>query len=134
MAILRVQFHGALLPAIKWGNSDAVRPGDPVIAIGNPLGIGVTVTAGIVSALDRDIHQTPFDSFIQTDAAINSGNSGGPLFNAAGEVIGINTAFYSPGGADTGSVGWGSPSPATTPSSCCRNGASTAGCGRAGSG
>jgi serine protease Do len=106
MAILRVHYE-KLLPAIKWGNSEAVRPGDPVIAIGNPLGIGVTVTAGIVSALDRDIHETQYDSFIQTDAAINAGNSGGPLFNEAGEVVGINTAFYSPGGADTGSVGLG---------------------------
>jgi serine protease Do len=106
MAILQVHYEKPL-PAIKWGDSERMRPGDPVIAIGNPLGIGVTVTAGIVSALDRDIHETPYDSFIQTDAAINPGNSGGPLFNAAGEVIGINTALYSPGSATSGSIGLG---------------------------
>ncbi len=106
MAILQVHYEKPL-PAITWGDSNHVRPGDPVIAIGNPLGIGTTITAGIVSALDRDIHETPYDSFIQTDAAINPGNSGGPLFNAAGEVIGINTALYSPGGPETGSIGLG---------------------------
>jgi len=106
MAILQVHYE-KLLPAITWGDSSHLRPGDPVIAIGNPLGIGTTVTAGIVSALDRDIHETAYDSFIQTDASINPGNSGGPLFNAAGEVIGINTALYSPGGPDSGSIGLG---------------------------
>jgi serine protease Do len=106
MAILQVHYEKPL-PAITWGDSTRVRPGDPVIAIGNPLGIGVTVTAGIVSALDRNIHETPYDSFIQTDAAINPGNSGGPLFNAAGEVIGIDTALYSPGGPESGSIGLG---------------------------
>ena len=106
MAILQVHYEKRL-PAITWADSDRVRPGDPVFAIGNPLGIGTTVTAGIVSALDRDIHETPYDAFIQTDAAINPGNSGGPLFNAAGEVIGINTALYSPGGPDSGSIGLG---------------------------
>jgi serine protease Do len=106
MAILRVHSDKPL-PAIKWGDSNVMRPGDPVIAIGNPLGIGVTVTAGIVSALDRDIHETPYASFIQTDAAINPGNSGGPLFNTAGEVIGIDTALYSPGSAESGSIGLG---------------------------
>ena len=106
MAILQVHYE-KLLPAIKWGDSNIVRPGDPVFAIGNPLGIGTTVTAGIVSALDRDIHETAYDSFIQTDAAINPGNSGGPLFNAAGAVIGMDTALYSPGGPDTGSIGLG---------------------------
>ncbi len=106
MAILQVHYE-KLLPAITWGDSTHLRPGDPVIAVGNPLGIGTTVTAGIVSALDRDIKETPYDSFIQIDAAINHGNSGGPLFNTAGEVIGINTALYSPGGPDSGSIGLG---------------------------
>jgi serine protease Do len=105
MALLKVTY-GKPLPAIKWGDSDAMRPGDDVIAIGNPLGLGSSVTAGIVSALDRDIKETPFDSFIQTDAAINHGNSGGPLFNSAGEVIGINTALFTPDG-DGGSIGLG---------------------------
>ena len=105
MALLKVSY-GKPLPAIKWGDSDAMRPGDDVIAIGNPLGLGSTVTAGIVSALDRDIKETQFDSFIQTDAAINHGNSGGPLFNGAGEVIGINTALFTPSG-EGGSIGLG---------------------------
>ncbi len=105
MALLKVSY-GKPLPAIKWGDSDAMRPGDTVIAIGNPLGLGSSVTSGIVSALDRDIQETPYDSFIQTDAAINHGNSGGPLFNIAGEVIGINTALFSPTG-EGGSIGLG---------------------------
>ncbi len=107
LALLKVSY-GHPLPAIKWGDSDAMRPGDEVIAIGNPLGLGSSVTEGIISALDRDIQETPYDSFIQTDAAINHGNSGGPLFNSAGEVIGINTALY--GAADDtngGSIGLG---------------------------
>jgi serine protease Do len=119
MRVLRARLVGALsrldlallkvdsskpLPAVTFGNSDLVKPGDPVIAIGNPLGLGGTVTSGIVSALNRNISETPFDDFIQIDAAINHGNSGGPLFNAAGEVIGVNTAFFSPG---KGSVGLG---------------------------
>jgi serine protease Do len=103
MALLKVEAPTRLAP-VKFGNSALMRPGDPVIAIGNPLGIGTTVTSGIVSALDRDIQETPVDAFIQTDAAINHGNSGGPLFNLKGEVIGINTALYSP---DSGSVGIG---------------------------
>ena len=105
MVVLKVHTDNPLA-AIKWGNSETMRPGDPVIAIGNPLGIGTTVTSGIVSALDRDIQETPYDAFIQTDAAINHGNSGGPLFNLSGEVIGINTALYAPSG-ETGSVGLG---------------------------
>ena len=110
MALLKVSY-GKNLPAITWGDSDAMRPGDDVIAIGNPLGLGSTVTAGIVSALDRDIKETQFDSFIQTDAAINHGNSGGPLFNNAGEVIGINTALFTPSG-EGGSIGLGFAIPA----------------------
>jgi serine protease Do len=99
------------LPAVTFGDSDKMRQGDPVIAIGNPLGLGGSVTAGIVSALNRSISETPFDDYLQVDAAINHGNSGGPLFNAAGELIGVNVAFFSPtdGG---GSVGLGFAIPA----------------------
>ena len=85
------------------------RVGDWVLAIGNPFGLGGTVTAGIVSARGRDIRQGPYDDFIQTDAAINRGNSGGPLFNMDGQVIGMNTAIYSPSG---GSIGIGFSIPA----------------------
>ncbi len=92
------------LPAVPFGDSDHERVGDWVIAIGNPLGLSSTVTAGIVSARGRDIKQGRYDDFIQTDAAINQGNSGGPLFNMEGEVIGINTAILSRSG---GSIGLG---------------------------
>lgn len=98
------------LPSVSFGDSDTARVGDWVLAIGNPFGLGGTVTAGIVSARGRDIQQGPYDNFIQTDAAINKGNSGGPLFNMAGEVVGINTAIYSPTG---GSVGVGFSIPAS---------------------
>jgi serine protease Do len=84
------------LRAVAWGDSDKVRVGDQVLAVGNPFGIGESVSAGIVSGKNRDILDTPFDDYIQTDAAINHGNSGGPLFNSRGEVIGVNTALYSP--------------------------------------
>jgi serine protease Do len=94
------------LPVVKIGDSDAVRQGDFVIAIGNPLHHTSTVTTGIVSALNRDIASSIFDDYIQTDAAINQGNSGGPLFNAKGEVIGVNSAIFTTG-ADTGNVGIG---------------------------
>jgi serine protease Do len=97
------------LPAVSFGDSDAERVGDWVLAIGNPFGLGGTVTAGIVSARGRDIHQGPYDDFIQTDASINRGNSGGPLFNMDGQVIGMNTAIYSPSG---GSIGIGFSIPA----------------------
>ncbi len=93
------------LPAIKWGDSNKVKQGMPVLAIGNPLGYASTVTAGIISALERDIRTTPFDDYLQTDAPINQGNSGGPLFNLQGEVIGVNTALQSQG--DGGSIGIG---------------------------
>jgi serine protease Do len=99
------------LPAVRWGDSDKVRIGDQVLAIGNPLGVGQTVTAGIVSALNRDILISPYDDFIQTDAAINHGNSGGPLFDTRGEVIGINTAIFSPT-ESSGSIGIGFAIPA----------------------
>jgi serine protease Do len=97
------------LPAVAFGDSDASRVGDWVLAIGNPFGLGGTVTAGIVSARGRDINQGPYDNFIQTDAAINRGNSGGPLFNMEGQVIGINTAIYSPSGGSIG-IGFSIPS------------------------
>jgi serine protease Do len=108
IALLKVNV-GYPLPATRWGNSDQVQIGDPVLAVGNPLGIGMSVTSGIVSALNRNIMASPFDDFIQTDASINHGNSGGPLFGADGEVIGIDTALYSP---TTGSVGLGFAIPA----------------------
>ena len=97
------------LPFVPFGDSDKERVGDWVLAIGNPFGLGGSVTAGIVSARGRDIRQGPYDDFIQTDAAINRGNSGGPLFNMDGQVIGINTAIYSPSG---GSIGIGFAVPA----------------------
>lgn len=97
------------LPFVKWGDSDSARIGDWAMAIGNPFGLGGTVTAGIISARNRDINQGPYDDFIQTDASINRGNSGGPLFNLEGDVIGINSAIYSPSG---GSVGIGFAIPA----------------------
>jgi serine protease Do len=98
------------LKAVKFGNSDTMRVGDWVMAIGNPFGLGGSVSIGIISARDRDINSGPYDSFLQTDAAINRGNSGGPLFNMAGEVIGINTAIISPTG---GSIGIGFAVPAS---------------------
>jgi serine protease Do len=96
-------------PSVSWGNSDKMRVGDWVIAIGNPLGLGGTVTAGIVSARQRDIRSGPYDDYIQTDAPINRGNSGGPLFNMDGNVIGINTAIYSQSGGSIG-IGFAIPS------------------------
>jgi serine protease Do len=110
LALLRVESDEAL-PTTVWGDSDATRIGDWVIAIGNPFGLGGTVTAGIVSAQGRDINAGPYDDFIQTDAAINRGNSGGPMFNIDGNVIGINSAIFSPSG---GSVGIGFAIPAAT--------------------
>lgn len=103
LAVLKVTADRKL-PFVSFGNSDGMRVGDWVVAIGNPFGLGGTVTAGIVSARGRDIQQGPYDDFIQTDAAINRGNSGGPLFDMQGEVIGINTAILSPSG---GSIGLG---------------------------
>jgi len=103
IALLKVE-ASADLPVLKWGDSDKSRVGDWVVAIGNPFGLSGTVTAGIISARARDIRVGSYDDFIQTDAAINRGNSGGPLFNMSGEVIGVNTAIFSPSG---GSVGVG---------------------------
>lgn len=97
------------LIAVKFGDSDKLRLGEWVIAIGNPFSLGGTVTAGIVSARNRDINSGPYDSYIQTDAAINRGNSGGPLFNLDGEVIGVNTLIISPSGGSIG-IGFAVPS------------------------
>jgi serine protease Do len=110
LALLKVNSRTALTP-VPWGNSDTADVGQWVVAIGNPFGLGGTVTAGIISARNRDISAGSFDDFIQTDAAINKGNSGGPLFNLRGEVIGVNTAIISPGEAG-GSVGVGFSVPA----------------------
>ena len=104
IAVLKIDPGDTDLTAVPFGNSDSLRVGDWVLAIGNPFGLGGTVTAGIVSARGRDIGNGPYDDFIQTDASINRGNSGGPLFNTDGEVIGINTAIFSQSG---GSVGIG---------------------------
>jgi serine protease Do/2-alkenal reductase len=105
LAVLKVN-AGHELPALSFGDSAKMRVGDWVLAIGNPFGLAGSSSAGIVSALNRDIHQDKFDDFIQTDATINRGNSGGPLFNMAGQVIGVDSAIYSPGNSG-GSVGVG---------------------------
>jgi len=97
------------LVAVKFGDSDKLRLGEWVVAIGNPFSLGGTVTAGIVSARNRDISSGPYDNYIQTDAAINRGNSGGPLFNLEGEVIGVNTLIISPSGGSIG-IGFAVPS------------------------
>ncbi|HUB43504.1 MAG TPA: DegQ family serine endoprotease [Acetobacteraceae bacterium] len=108
IALLRVK-PDSPLPAVQFGDSSKARVGDWVLAIGNPFGLGGTVTAGIVSARGRNIHQGPYDDFIQTDAPINRGNSGGPLFDMDGQVIGMNTAIYSPSGGSIG-IGFSIPS------------------------
>jgi serine protease Do len=108
LALLKVESKKPL-PALKWGDSKVARVGDWVLAIGNPLGLGGSVTAGIISARGRDIRSGPYDDFIQTDAPINRGNSGGPLFNLDGQVIGINTAILSPNGGSIG-IGFSIPS------------------------
>jgi len=102
------------LKAVKFGDSDKLRLGEWVIAIGNPFSLGGTVTAGIVSARNRDIQSGPYDNYIQTDAAINRGNSGGPLFNLNGEVVGVNTAIISPSGGSIG-IGFAIPSKTVIP-------------------
>src|SRR5882757_9565013 len=103
LALIKVESDKPL-PYVTFADATKVRVGQPVMAVGNPFGLGGTVTTGIVSARRRDIHSGPFDDYIQTDAAINRGNSGGPLFDMDGKVIGINTAIFSPSG---GSVGLG---------------------------
>src|SRR4051812_33646916 len=102
LAVLKFTPPAKPLVAVKFGDSDKLRLGEWVIAIGNPFSLGGTVTAGIVSARNRDINSGPYDSYIQTDAAINRGNSGGPLFNLEGEVIGVNTLIISPSGGSIG--------------------------------
>src|SRR6202789_2497684 len=113
LALLRVKADKPL-KAVAFGDSDKLRLGEWVIAIGNPFSLGGTVTAGIVSARNRDIQSGPYDNYIQTDAAINRGNSGGPLFNLNGEVIGINTAIISPSGGSIG-IGFAVPSDTAMP-------------------
>ncbi|MXP64403.1 DegQ family serine endoprotease [Roseomonas sp. M0104] len=108
LALLKVE-AGDKLPFLNLGNSDKARPGDWVVALGNPYGLGGTVTAGIVSARGRDIHSGPYDDFLQIDAPINRGNSGGPLFGLDGSVIGVNTAIFSPSGGSIG-IGFAIPS------------------------
>jgi serine protease Do len=110
LALLKVEPKEPL-KAVSFGNSSAIRVGDWVMAIGNPFGLGGSVTVGIISATKRDINAGPYDDFLQTDAAINRGNSGGPLFNMEGEVIGVNTAIISPTG---GSIGIGFAVPSNT--------------------
>ena len=102
------------LPYIQLGNSANVRPGEWVVAMGNPFGLGGSVTAGIVSASGRDIGAGPYDQFIQIDAPINQGNSGGPLFTQDGKVIGMNTAILSPSGGSIG-IGFAIPSNMSAP-------------------
>lgn len=113
LAVLRITARRAL-PHVAFGDSDAARVGDLVLAIGNPFGFGGTVTLGIVSARNRNIDAGRYDDFIQTDAAINRGNSGGPLFNMDGDVIGVNTAIVSPTGGSVG-VGFAMPSQLVRP-------------------
>jgi len=113
LAVLKVHSDKAL-PSVGFGDSTKSRVGDWVVAIGNPFGLGGTVTAGIISARGRDINSGPYDNFIQTDASINRGNSGGPMFNMQGQVIGINTAIYSPSGGSVG-IGFAIPSSGAEP-------------------
>jgi len=110
IALLKIDTKDKL-PFVTWGDSNEGKVGDWVVAVGNPFALGGTVTAGIISALGRNINEGPYDDFIQLDAPINRGNSGGPTFNLSGEVIGINTAIYSPSG---GSVGIGFAVPSNT--------------------
>ena len=103
VAVIRINgTGGAVFKAIAWGDSDRMRVGDSVFAVGSPFGLGNTVTSGIVSARGREIGAGPYDDFLQVDAAINSGNSGGPLFDARGRVVGVNTAIFSPSGGNVG--------------------------------
>ena len=105
VAVLKIETDHSL-PALKWADSDKLQVGDPVLTIGNPLGLGMSASAGIVSALNRNLQDTPFDSYIQTDAAINYGNSGGPLIDRDGDAVGMDTSLYNPE-AKGGSIGIG---------------------------
>jgi len=113
LAVLKIDTNEKFIP-VKFGNSDKARVGDWVVAIGNPFGLGGTVTSGIISARNRDINLTRYDDFIQTDASINQGNSGGPLFNLDGDVIGINTAIIAPGQSGSIGIGFAIPSNAAS--------------------
>jgi serine protease Do len=108
LAVLKIEADKPL-PYVAFGDSDKAQVGDWVVAVGNPFGLGGTVTAGIVSAHGRNINEGPYDDFLQIDAPINPGNSGGPLFNESGQVIGIDTAIYSPNGGSVG-IGFAIPS------------------------
>ena len=108
IAVLQIETKDKFIP-VKFGDSDKARIGDWVISIGNPFGLGGTVTSGIISARNRTLNLSRYEDFIQTDASINQGNSGGPLFNMDGDVIGINTAILSPTGASSG-IGFAIPS------------------------
>ena len=112
VAVLQIESKENFTP-VQFGDSDKARVGDWVVAIGNPFGLGGTVTSGIISARNRDINLTRYDDFIQTDASINQGNSGGPLFNLNGQVIGINTAILSPSGTSSG-IGFAIPANAAS--------------------
>ena len=113
IAVLKMETQDKFKP-VGFGNSDKARVGDWVVAIGNPFGLGGTVTSGIISARNRDIGMTRYDDFIQTDASINQGNSGGPLFNLKGEVVGINTAIIAPGQSGSIGIGFAIPSNAAS--------------------
>ena len=113
LALLKINTKEAL-PYVGWGDSNALQVGDWVLAVGNPFGLGGTVSSGIISARGRDIHSGPYDDYLQLDAAINRGNSGGPTFNLSGQVIGINTAIYSPNGGSVG-IGFAIPSSLAKP-------------------
>ena len=112
LALLKID-AGKALPSVDWGDSNAAQIGDWVVAVGNPFGLGGSVTTGIISARGRDLHEGQFDDFLQIDAPINRGNSGGPTFNLQGQVIGINTAIYSPNGGSVG-IGFAIPSDAAS--------------------
>src|SRR3546814_656555 len=112
LALLKIDAKD--LPFVRFGDSTNTRVGDWVVAIGNPFGLGGTVTAGIVSALHRNIGAGAYDRYIQTDASINQGNSGGPMFDLSGNVIGINTAIYSPTGGNVG-IGFAIPAEQAKP-------------------
>ncbi len=114
LAVLKIDTQGINITSVSFGDSDAIRVGDWTIAIGNPFGLGGTVTTGILSARARDINSGPYDDYLQTDASINRGNSGGPLFNLNGDVIGINTAIFSPTGGSVG-IGFAIPSSLAQP-------------------
>jgi len=109
LAVVKIDPGELQLVATKWADSEKARVGDWIVAIGNPFGLGSTVTAGIISAKARDIRSGPYDSFIQTDASINRGNSGGPSFDIEGRVVGVNTAIFSPSGGSVG-IGFAIPS------------------------